>query len=260
MTPAEAYEQLLVPSIFGPWARAVLRAHPPARGTAVLDVACGTGIGARVAAGLVGPSGRVVGVDADDGMLAVARKTGGGAEDAPIEWRHGNAVDLPFAAGTFDRVLCFEGLQFFPDRVAGLREARRMLRPGGALVATVWGPLAQNPGYEAIADALAHFVSAEAARLPPFTLPDADAVRALLEAAGFRDASVMAESLTFTAPSAEALVDWVAAGGPTIRHNLALLAAERRREFGERVAARLAPYRTGVGLSLPSVRHVIVAG
>jgi SAM-dependent methyltransferase len=259
VTPAEAYQQFLVPSIFEPWARAVLRAHPPAPGSAVLDVACGTGIGARLASGLVGRAGRVVGVDADDAMLAVARKTGRGPEDAPIEWRHASALDLPFADSAFDHVLCFEGLQFFPDRSAGLREMRRVLRPGGTLVGTVWGQLEQNPAYEALADALRHFVSADAGRLPPLALTDADAIRTLLRHAGFGDVSVKMETLTFTVPSAETLVDWLAAGGPTIRRNLALVAESRRREFSARVAARLAPYRTGPGLSLPSVRHVIVA-
>jgi len=77
MTPAEAYEQCLVPAIFEPWARRALQAHPPAPGDRVLDVACGTGIGARLAARLVGPTGSVVGVDADGGMLAVARSLRG---------------------------------------------------------------------------------------------------------------------------------------------------------------------------------------
>jgi SAM-dependent methyltransferase len=260
VTPAEAYEQFLVPAIFGPWARAVLRAHPPAPGSAVLDVACGTGIGARLASGLVGREGRVVGVDADDAMLAVARKTAGGrGGGAPIEWRQANALALPFPESAFDHVLSFEGLQFFPDRPAALREIRRVLRPGGTFVGTVWGPLERNPGFEALAEALRHYVSADAGRLPPFALTDVEAIRTLVGAAGFGEVSVRVDALTFAVPSAETLVDWLAAGGPTIRHSLALLAQDRRREFSERVAARLAPYRTGSGLSLPSVRHVIVA-
>jgi SAM-dependent methyltransferase len=259
MTPAEAYEQFLVPAIFEPWARTVLRSHPPASGSQVLDVACGTGIGARLAASLVGRTGRVVGVDADDGMLSVARQTTASVDAAPIEWHHASALNMPFQATAFDYLLCFEGLQFFPDRSAGLREMRRVLRPGGALVGTVWGPLEHNPAYHAVAEGLRRFVSADAGRLPPFTLPDPDAIRALVLAAGFGEVTVTVERLRLTVPSADAFVDWVAAGGPTIRHNLALLRDDRRRELYDLVAARLAPHRAGQGLSLPSTRNVIVA-
>ena len=254
MTPAAAYERYLVPAIFGPWARHVVEAHPPAPGSAVLDVACGTGIGARSAAPRVAPGGLVVGVDADAQMLAVARNSA-----ARIDWLRADALDLPLRAGKFDYVLCLEGLQFFPDRPAGLRELRRVMRPGGALVGTVWGPLEQNPAYHAVADGLRRFVSEEAGRLPPFALSDADAIRSLLRSAAFRDISVRIESLPVVVPSAEAFVAWVATGGPTMRHNLALLNEHRRREFDELVAARLSPYRRGNGLSLPTTRHILVA-
>jgi SAM-dependent methyltransferase len=201
MTPAEAYEQCLVPAIFEPWARRALQARPPAPGDRVLDVACGTGIGARLAARIVGPGGSVVGVDVDDGMLAVARTTRGHTAEAPIEWRHASALELPGPAREFDYLLCLEGLQFFPDRSAALREMRRVLRPGGVLVGTVWGPLEQNPAYHALAEGLRRFVSEEAGRLPPFALPDADAIRAVVRAAGFGDPRVTLESLSLAVPS-----------------------------------------------------------
>ena len=258
-TAAEAYERYLVPAIFAPWALKVLRAHPPKPGSRVLDVACGTGIGARSAAALVGRTGQVDGVDADEGMLAVARTTRARDGDAAIAWHHGSALEVPFEAGRFDVVLCFEGLQFFPDRPAALREVRRVLRPGGMFVATVWGPLARNPAYEALAVALRRFVSEDAARLPPFTLTDAESVRTLVRDGGFAEVSVELESLSVNVPSAELLVEWVAAGGPTLRHNLARLPEARRREFSDLVATRLARYRTGTSLSLPSARNVIVA-
>jgi len=259
VTAAEAYEQFLVPAIFEPWALNVLRAHPPPRGSRVLDIACGTGIGARSAAGLVGPAGRVDGVDADDAMLAVARAARPRPGSAPVAWHHASALNLPFADGAFDAALCFEGLQFFPDRAAALREVRRALRAGAAFLATVWGPLEQNPAYEALALALRDFVSEAAARLPPFALTDADTIRSMVRAAGFAEISVTLETLTLELPSAEDLVDWVAAGGPTMRHSLAMLPAERRREFSSAVAARLERYRNAGGLAVPSARNVIAA-
>ena len=259
MTPAEAYEQFLVPAIFEPWARTALGTHPPAPANRVLDVACGTGIGARLAAPLVGRRGVVVGVDTDARMLAVARDTAARLDGVHVGWLHADALALPLSTGALDYVLCLEGLQFFPDRAVGLCELRRVLRPGGVFVGTVWGPLEQNPAYHALAEGLRQFVTAEAGRLPPFALSDAGMIRALLLAADFSEVSVDVESLRLTVPSSEALVDWLAAGGPTIRHNLSLLQDDRRREFHELVAARLSPFRTEQHLSLPSTRHIFVA-
>lgn len=259
MTPGDAYEAFLVPALFRPWAEAVLTRQPPAVGAHVLDVACGTGIGARLAARAVGAGGRVAGLDADEGMLAVARRTERTVEDAPIEWLHGDALALPFEAATFDCVLCFEGIQFFPDRVTGLSEMRRVLRPGGRLLASIWGSLEANPAYEALAEGLRAFVSDAAGRLLPFTLSHAGAIRDIVSAAGFTQVLVTAETLTFTVPSAAAFVDWVAAGAPTTRRNLAQLPEARRADFTRLVANRLEPYRTKHALSVPSSRNIVVA-
>jgi SAM-dependent methyltransferase len=237
----------------------VLSAHPPAVATRVLDVACGTGIGARLAARIVGAAGGVVGLDSDGGMLAVARATPRGADDAPIEWLQGNAVAMPFARATFDSVVCFEGIQFFDGRVAGLREIRRVVRSGGRLVASIWSDVSDNPGYAALAAGLRTFVSEEAARLPPLTLNDPDEIRRLLSSAGFTDVTVRPATLPFTVPSAEAFIEWVATGGPTIRRNLAELPESRREQFITLVRERLERYRTKDGLCVPSSRNIVVA-
>jgi SAM-dependent methyltransferase len=259
MTPAEAYERFLVPTVFAPWAEAVLRTSPPASGARVLDVACGTGIGARLAAAAVGRAGLVVGLDLDPGMLSTARARGAPAGGAPLHWCRGNALTMPFGDGRLDHLLCLEGIQFFPDRVAGVREMRRVLRAGGRLVATIWAALEQNPAYHAVAEALRVFVSPDAARLPPFAFPDRDAIEATVGAAGFSEVAVTVEVLRFGAPSASTFVEWVAAGAPTVRHNLARLADDRRQEFHRFVADRLGSFATGDGLVLPSTRNVLVA-
>lgn len=259
MTAAEAYERFLVPAIFGPWAETVIGVSPPPAGGAVLDVACGTGSGARVAARLVGAAGRVIGLDADAGMLEVARTVPAGEAGAPIVWQHGDALALPFADGTFDYVVCLEGIQFFPDRVAGVREMRRVLGPGGRLVASTWGALDRNPGYLALSEGLRAFVSDAAGRLPPFALADVDALRTLLAAGGFTTFETAPHRLDVVVPSAKDFVDWVAAGAPTTRHKLALLAPHDREAFDAFVASRLAGYRTRAGLTLPMARTIVVA-
>ena len=97
------YERVMVPAVFGHWAKDLLDTVALAAGTRVLDVACGTGIVARLAASQVGPTGRVVGLDTNEAMLAVAR-----AQPQPtgahVEWQQGDATKLPFADAEFDTV------------------------------------------------------------------------------------------------------------------------------------------------------------
>jgi SAM-dependent methyltransferase len=259
MTPAEAYERFLVPNVFEPWARQVIDGERLRPAEGILDVACGTGIAARLAAASVGPSGRVVGVDIDEKMLAVAGLWTPPDGAASVEWRQADALDLPLAESSFDVVLCFEGLQFLPDRAKGLREFRRVCKPGGRIAGTVWGPVEENPGYHALAEGLARFVSPDAARLPPFMLSDAGEIAALLAGAGFAAIRVEPRRLSRPVPSVADFVDWVAAGAPTTRHKLSLLAAEDRQAFLRFVEERLAPY-TGDGvLEMPYMRHVFTA-
>ena len=135
------YERWLVAPLFAPWAQVLLEALDPARGARVLDVACGTGIVARLARERVGAVAPVVGVDASAAMLAVARRL---APD--IDWREGDAASLPLRKGErFDAVACQQGMQFFADRSAAMREMARALAPGGRLAVSVWRPLDEAP-------------------------------------------------------------------------------------------------------------------
>ena len=112
---AEQYEARFVPAIFAEWAPLLADITGVGPGQAVLDVACGTGIVARTVADRVTGSGRVVGVDLNGGMLAVARRV-----RPDIDWRQADVADLPFPDGSFDVVLCQMALMFFPDRVGAL--------------------------------------------------------------------------------------------------------------------------------------------
>jgi SAM-dependent methyltransferase len=256
---AEAYERFLVPNIFGPWARLALEAAGLASGQRVLDVACGTGIAARLAAVTVGRGGRVTGVDIDPGMLAVAGGIAATDGAAPIDWQRADASALPFADASFDAVLCFEGIQFFADRAKGVAELRRTLARGGRLIGTIWGPLAENPGYLALSEGLGRFVSPDAARLPPFLLDDPEAIRALLTQAGFDRIVVEPRRIVRTVPSIDAFVEWVAAGAPTTRHKLALLSEDNRAAFLRFVNERLVRYQHGAVVEMPFMRHLFAA-
>src|SRR5262245_45317670 len=115
----EVYQRELVPAVFGPWAPILVELAHPRPGERVVDIACGTGVVARIAAARVGPSGSVVGVDLNPGMLTVARSIAtAGTPSAPIQWHEASADKLPFPDSSFDIAYCQLGLQFFADRPA----------------------------------------------------------------------------------------------------------------------------------------------
>ncbi len=151
--PAQAYQSYFGPAIFEPLTRCVLAVAPPAVGEHVIDVACGTGILTRRAAAHAGPGGRVVGVDINPAMIQTARAIAPDSGSAPIEYRPGDGTALGTPAAAFDAVYCQQGLQFFPDREAGAREMRRVLRDGGQAVVATWRGLDHHPLYAALADA-----------------------------------------------------------------------------------------------------------
>jgi ubiquinone/menaquinone biosynthesis C-methylase UbiE len=93
---------------------------------------------ARAAARRAGGEGHVVATDVSGAMLARSAAAGASRGAAPIEYREASADALPFEDGSFDVVLCQQGLQFFPARAAALGEMRRILRPGGGVGIAVW--------------------------------------------------------------------------------------------------------------------------
>src|SRR5262249_52242956 len=182
---AEIYQRYLVPAVHAPWSPVLLAQAALQPGERVLDVACGTGVATRLAAQHVGATGRVVGLDLNPSMLAVARALPV-LPGAAIEWREGSVSALPFAEATFDVALCQQGVQFFPDRALALREMHRVLVAGGRLALAVWRSLPDSSALAVFADLLGRHVSAEAAAIvrAPFVLGEAEDLRALVTKAG----------------------------------------------------------------------------
>lgn len=174
---ADVYEEFFVPALFGAWPDRVLDAGGVTEGDRVLDVACGTGILARAARKRVRESGQVVGLDPNQGMLAVAQRLEQG-----IEWRQGVAEELPFANDSFDRVVSQFGMMFFSDARKAVSEMSRVLAPGGSVTIAVWAALEDTPGYLAMARLLADLFGDDiaAALHAPYSLGDPDLVRKLM--------------------------------------------------------------------------------
>jgi ubiquinone/menaquinone biosynthesis C-methylase UbiE len=187
----ELYQRCLVPAMTAMWACDLAGRAALLPGQRVLDVACGTGVVARVAAERVGGTGRVAALDINPGMLAVARSLPAVA-GARVAWHRGSALALPFSAGAFDVVLCQLGLQFIPDPLAALREIWRVLIPGGRLALNVFSPIERNPATCALADALDRHVrpGASVAKRAEHALADTAELRALVAAAGFNDIEI----------------------------------------------------------------------
>jgi ubiquinone/menaquinone biosynthesis C-methylase UbiE len=258
---AEIYERALVPAVFSAWAPLVVDLADPRPGVRVLDAACGTGVIARLVARRVGPTGEVVGLDVNPGMLAVAATTSTEpATTARIRWQEASATKMPLPDAAFDIVYCQLGLQFFPDRPAALREMFRVLVPGGRLGLMVWRGIDHSPGFLVLADALARRVSAEAAGImrAPFGLAEAEELRRLIAAAGFGDITISSVPGTVRFPSVERFVQDYVAGSPLAAH-VAKVSDEARAALIREVGDTLKPYVAGGTLTFPIEAHLASA-
>lgn len=193
----KAYDELLVPRLFGPWARLLLDEATLRPGECVLDIATGPGTVARLAAARLGAQGRIVATDIAPPMLDIAKSKPQPSTSAPIEYLHSPAAPLAAATGEYDAVLCQQGLQFFPDRAAALREMRRVLKPSGRAAIAVWAELERNQIYAAFHAALHATAPSELAKLitAPFSWPSGAALKAAAEDAGFRQVRLVRRSL-----------------------------------------------------------------
>jgi SAM-dependent methyltransferase len=255
----EMYERYLVPAIFAPWADVLVQQAALTRGERVLDVACGTGVVARLAAQQVGPTGQVIGLDNDAGMLAVARRLTP-ISGASLLWHEGRASALPFEKAAFDVVLCQQGLQFFPDRLTSLREMHRVLVPGGRLVLSVWGHLEHCPGYAVLVEALEHCIGSAAASImrAPFALGEASEVRALITGSQFRDIHLRTAVGTarFASPEQFVRLEMIPAhlASPVAQADESSYSALIRE-----VSRALQPYMSRDGLAFPMEAHLVMA-
>lgn len=166
---AGTYDDIYVPRIFIPWARLLLERAALRPGEAVLDIATGPGTVARIAAEEVGPRGRVVGADFSEAMIAIARTKPPTAGSATNEYVVSPAAPLEVETGAFDAVTCQQGLQFFPDRPASIREMHRALKPSGRVAAAVWREISFQPAFAALDAALRECLPAGQAE--PYGLP-----------------------------------------------------------------------------------------
>ena len=248
---AEVYEEFFLPALFQEWAPRVAAAANIQPGQSVLDVACGTGVLSREVAARVGPNGSVIGLDVNEGMLAVAKRK------APaIEWRQGVAETLPFEDERFDAVVSQFGLMFFTDRRAALTEMMRVLRPGGHLAVAVWDTLDNTVGYAALGGVMQQLFGDQFSEAfgGPFVLGDTNVLASIFTDAGIANAEIASQTGTVRFPSIDAwlhteIKGWVLADQVTDAQFDRLLKESRQ---------VLQPFVTSDGtVAFPSPAHIV---
>jgi ubiquinone/menaquinone biosynthesis C-methylase UbiE len=254
---AELYERYPARYILGPWAPLLVDAARLEAGERVLDVACGTGVVTRAAAERVGPTGRIVGVDLNPGMIAVARSLPAPI-GASIEWLERSALDLRLEDASFDVVLCQQGLQFFPDKAVALQEMRRVLDRGGRLALSVW----HSTGLynSAVGEALARFVGNETAvRFSSSRqAPTAEELQRLAMEASFSDIEVRISRINVHLPRLDKFtLDHLAA--TPVAPVIAAADPEARKKIGASVMKQLQRYADGDGVTYPEETLVLTA-
>lgn len=191
----DIYDDYLVPLIFEAYASDLatrVATHQPG---SVLETAAGSGVVTRALAPVLPADARYVVSDLNQPMLDRAARRQ--PADARIEWQQADALNLPFEDQSFDAVCCQFGVMFFPDKVAGFREARRVLRNGGRFVFNVWDRIEENAFAESVTASAARFFPDDPPRFlarTPHGYHDIAAITADLNAAGFSDIQV--ETLT----------------------------------------------------------------
>jgi ubiquinone/menaquinone biosynthesis C-methylase UbiE len=149
----EIYDRLLVPLIFESYARDLAERVAGLDPRSILETAAGTGVLTRALGSRLPAAARIVATDLNQPMLDRAAKRQ--QEDRRISWRQADALNLPFADAEFDVVVCQFGVMFFPDKVRAYREARRLLKPGGRFLFSVWDRISENEFADVVTEAMA---------------------------------------------------------------------------------------------------------
>jgi ubiquinone/menaquinone biosynthesis C-methylase UbiE len=187
----EIYDRLLVPLIFEPYARDLAARLADVKPRNILETAAGTGVLTRAMVSRLAADACIVATDLNQPMLDHAAAKTDPADR--ITWRQADALALPFADQSFDAVACQFGAMFFPDKVQGFGEARRVLKPGGHFIFNVWDQISENEFADVVTDALATTFPQDPPRFmarTPHGYHDVAKLREELATAGFASISI----------------------------------------------------------------------
>jgi ubiquinone/menaquinone biosynthesis C-methylase UbiE len=253
----ELYERYLVPLIFESYALDLAGRIAKAVPLHALETAAGTGVLTRAIASHLPAHARIVATDLNQPMLnhAKARQS----DDGRIEWKQADALALPFDDQSFDVVACQFGAMFFPDRVQGYKEARRVLKPGGQFLFNVWDQISENDFADVVTEALAAVFPHDPPRFlarTPHGYHDAERIRADLNAAGFTDVSIDAvDNRSKAASPADPAIAYCQ--GTPLRNEIEARDASRLQDATKQAAEALA-HRFGGGSIDGRIRAFVI--
>jgi SAM-dependent methyltransferase len=204
---AAAYDDVLVPVLFRPWAEHLAEQYGPWNGQRVLDLATGTGVVAQLLGDRVGAGGNVIAADISPDMLSMARKRCSGAS-AAITFVESAAHPLDVASTSVDTVVCQQGFQFFPEPHAAIAEIHRVLRGGGRTIVSCWRDVDSCQFFGAVCETLCSMGKegiSDLMRLP-FSQNGPD-LKTQFENGGFVDVTLSRQDLPLVFESIDAAVD-----------------------------------------------------
>jgi SAM-dependent methyltransferase len=235
----------------------------PQPGQTILELAAGPGDTGLLAAELVHPGGRVILTDAAEPMVEVARRRAEELGVRNVETRVMDAEWIDLSAASVDGVLCRYGYMLLADPAAGLRETRRVLRPGGRVALAVWAAPAENPWAAAISEAIFELGFADRPQPGepgPFALAEPGRIGALLDETGFTEVVVETISFAYRFPGLDAHFDHQRDMSPLLRDVAPRLSPAEHARLRDAVDARLAPYvRKDGSVELPARTWVAAA-
>jgi SAM-dependent methyltransferase len=234
----------------------------PAPGDTVLELAAGTGETGFLAARAVGDAGKVISTDFSPGMVEAARSAGGEQGLANVEYRVLDAEHMDLAADSVDGVICRFGYMLMADPAAALADTRRVLRPGGRLVFSVWGPPERNPwvsqlGLLAVQRGL---MQPPAPGMPGiFALADQNRIRSLVTGAGFGEPRIDELGLEWDFGTFDYYFEFVARSAGPVAIAMQELPDEARGEMREELRERMSQFDREDGFRVPRLCLMVAA-
>jgi ubiquinone/menaquinone biosynthesis C-methylase UbiE len=253
----EFYDRYMVPMLFAPYAQEIAKRAKALAPGRILETAAGTGIVTRALHDAL-PEAELVATDLNEPMLERAALR---VDSDAVSFQPADALDLPFEDGSFDLVVCQFGVMFFPDKVAGNSEARRVLGDGGHYLLAIWDRLERNAATNLVAQTVAQIFPADAAKFyerVPFRYHERSQIEHDLRSAGFQSVDIETVELSSRSASARDAAIGLVQGTP-VRAEIEQIDPDMVTRATDVAAEALKQFVGPDGFSAPMSAHIVTA-